>query len=97
MTAAYVRLLIAVLSAALPLLGSCGCSTDAAGRYAGVGTGGSLGNVGPGASVHVLALNDGLALTVATVVILLTAAVGWLLYKHQPQPLEIPTIVGKNP
>ncbi len=88
------RLVVAILSALLPLVGSCGCGIDATSRSHDVGTGAAMADVGPGATVHNLTFADGSLWPLAAAVVPLAAAaagVAYLLYRSKPKdpPQEV--------
>lgn len=100
MDAATRSVVTLVLSALLTLIGACpvtGCATDATGRYVGVGTGGSLGNVGPGADVRVTNLDGMAGYAIAGVAAVATAVAAYALWKHEPKLAGQPPIGGKEP
>jgi hypothetical protein len=72
------------------LLSLMSCALDATGRNAAVGTGGSLGSVGPGATVRVVTMDGAgvVAIVVAAAVIL--GALAWLLWKRDPNQRQTP-------
>ena len=86
------ELVVTALSVILTLIGACpstGCAMDATGRNAAVGTGSSLGNVGPGADVRTINLDGAAGYAVAGIAAVAAAVAAYALWRHTPTAPKI--------
>jgi len=72
------------MAAVAAALACDGCLSPARGTTRDVGTGGALGDIGPGATVHTLTLTNSSTLLLVLLIVAVLAAAGYALWRSHP-------------